>query len=155
METIMRQANISALATGILLTAVVVGAGCQREIQQQCVQLDPSLDYEGPVHRKPYCHWDPGELPEPSAGYARTYTIFTSFIPTDDEPCDPCDIERFEALLHEEVAQTCSSMDYTGLTVSCYAPPEQEGDTCSVMGIFFTNYPRVPFEHGCEPEASD
>lgn len=143
-----------ALLSGAALPAVL---GCNREVKQECVPLDATLDYDGPPDLRPhyYCHWGPGELPERPEGYARTYTVSASFIPTEDQPCDPCDVERFEALLHEEVAKTCSSLDYTGLTMGCYRPPEEEGDTCVVMGIFFSNYARVPFEHGCEPEVSD
>ena len=134
------------LGSSIELT---VGTGCQRDIQQECVPIDPSLDYEGPVQRKPYCHWDPGEVPEPPEGYAKTFRVFTSFEPSDGEPCDPCDAERFEALLQAKVAETCSSLDYTGLSVACYIPPEKDGDSCWVAGIYFSNFDQVPFDAGC------
>lgn len=130
--------------------AVTVETGCRPQVEQECVPLDPSLDYDGPVQRRPYCHWAPGELPQPPDGYAKTFRVFATFEPTEDEPCDPCDVERFEALLHAKVAQTCSRLDYTGLSVACYIPPEEStSGSCTVAGIYFSNFDNVTYDAAC------
>jgi len=145
-KTIISLAFVSGFTLGMALEI-----GCQPSVEEQCLLLDPSRDFQGPPAQREICGWMPGILPEPAQGYAKTHLISVGFTTTEDEPCDSCDLERFEELLREEVERRCGSLDYTDLTLGCYIPPDENSDSCWITGYYSSNYDNVPIEHGCSP----
>lgn len=146
------------MRTMLFILAAVVGsmlgalqAGCHREPEAQCLPLDPSRDFQGLPAQRPYCGWEPGALPEPLAGYAKTHLVSVAFTASEDEPCDACDLDQLEARLRDEIEGMCGGRDYDGLTLGCYIPPDDDSESCWIIGTYSSNYDHVPVEHGCTP----
>lgn len=138
------------LATGI-------GSACHRDIDSGCYERDPSLDYDGdPAFRPQSCGWD-ATLPDPPDGYARTNKIWATFTPSEDAPCDPCDVERLDQLLRDKIEERCPGQKYTGLARACYAAPEESGNEyCSVAGTYFANFEiTVSSCNACDPATGE
>ena len=121
------------------LSGVLLGMSCSdRRTQQQCYARDASLDYTGNLAFKPFCDWDDG-LPEPPQGTEYTWKVTACFEPTDDKPCDPCDVERFDALLKAKIEERCDQ-PWDGFTRGCYVPPEEQTEGyCCAHAIYFSN----------------
>jgi hypothetical protein len=129
----------------ILMSALLVAAGCSDDGQEaNCYPLDPMLDYEWPS--LPLCDYHASEIPEPPPGYAHRYRVGVIFVPTEENPCEPCDRDHFDALLKsqikEDLVAECDEpfADFQGL---CYAPPsDPESATekfCRVFGMYASN----------------
>lgn len=101
-----------------------------------CYPVDPELPIVPPI--VPHCEWRPGEFPEPPEGYAQTHPVSVSFVPTDDQPCDPCNVELFDMLLKAEIERECNA-PYAAFERGCYVPPDGTagaGTLCQVRGIY-------------------
>jgi hypothetical protein len=98
-----------------------------------CYELDPMLEYTPPFI--PHCEWRPGELPEPASGYDNAWPITVTFVPTEDEPCDPCDTERLDARLKAKIEEVCDQ-PYGGFTRACYEPPDASDDRCTIRAVY-------------------
>lgn len=131
----------SHLKQAILIVATMSAssvAGCSDdETNQRCYPLDPMLEYTPPFI--PLCEWPAGELPEPPPEYEYTNRVTAVFEPTDDQPCDPCDLELFDALLKKEIQKDCDQ-PYANFQRACYSPPDGtgmgSGRWCSVYGTY-------------------
>lgn len=146
------------LVAGLLgiSVAVLTVWGCGPDSDAQCYIRDPGLDWEGdPLSGPHYC----GEfrLPDPPEGYARVNQVFVAFEPTEDQPCDPCDVERFDELLRAEIERQCPGQPYSNLERGCYIPPEKN-DFCWVVGTYSANFFVPVPDHGClgcDPETGE
>jgi len=59
------------------------------------------------------------------------------------EPCDPCDLERFDGLLRDKIEEECD-LPYEFVR-GCYVPSEETSNgRCWVAGLYFSN---------CDPDA--
>lgn len=87
----------------------------------QCYPLDPELPVVPPS--VPHCGWLPGEFPAPPDGYDKTNRVSVHFTPTDEEPCDPCNVELFDMLLEAEIERECDQ-PYAAFQRGCYRLPE-------------------------------
>lgn len=117
-----------------------LGLACaERPEEGECYPRDVSLDLEDPQDRlRQTCGWDEG-LPVPPDGIEHTWTVSVGFVPTEDEPCDPCDVERIDALLQAKIEERCDQ-PYSGFTRGCYATPDEAGNQyCWVEAIYFSD----------------
>lgn len=149
----MKTQIITMTILGLLAASTTIETGCHREIEGLCVEIDPSRDFTGSPSRREICGWELGLPPGPAAGYAKAHRVSVAFPVTDDAPCDPCDMERFEDLLRAEVETKCGGLDYEDLEVGCFIPPDEDSDLCWVIGSYSSSYDHVPIEHGCQPLA--
>jgi hypothetical protein len=85
------------LGAGLLLHCADPGAS-----DASCYEVGAPPDGTG-AGAPDYCRWPMSQLPDPPPGFSFTRKVGVGFHPTDDEPCDPCDTDRFDALLHAEV----------------------------------------------------
>ena len=124
----------------LLSCALVSAIGCGDDADPNCYPLDPMLEFTAPSI--PLCEYRSSEIPPPPAGYANRYRVGAAFTPTDENPCDPCDREHFDALLKAQIQQDLVSecdepyADFEGL---CYSPPSETQDYCSVLGMYASN----------------
>lgn len=76
--------------------------------------------------------------------------ITAVFEVTDRAPCDPCDVEHFDAVVHAAIEARCPGCPYEHFTRGCYATPEDTNtEYCSVAAIFAS--PCNPQESECRP----
>lgn len=104
--------------------------------EEACYPVDPELPIVPPS--VPHCDWQIGELPAPPDGYEKTNRVSVSFAPTDDQPCDPCNVELFDMLLKAEIERECDA-PYAAFERGCYVPPDGTpgaGTLCQVRGIY-------------------
>ena len=139
-------------------TGLLTGSSCNRKVEQQCLD---ELEYSEPepgtlAPNIPYCGQILGIGPEPPDGYGFTHRVGVGFVPSEDEPCDPCDVERFDELLRAAITErtsqgspSCARMDPSDPVGMCIHQPDETSDTCRVLGVYFSNYGDVPIEHGC------
>jgi hypothetical protein len=74
--------------------------------------------------------------PPPDDRYGQMWGVVAAFEVTDNDPCDPCDVERLDALLRARIDETCG-MPYDHFTRGCYATPEETNTNyCSVAAIY-------------------
>jgi hypothetical protein len=129
------------IAGAALTVASVQFAGCSDDAHVSddgpaCYPLDPELPINPPL--VPHCDWQPEEFPLPPEGYARTNPVSIWFVPSDDEPCDPCNVELFDMLLETEIERECDA-PYAEFERGCYSPPKGgpgTGSVCYVRGIY-------------------
>lgn len=100
------------------------------------------------------CHWTYEEQPAIPEGYEFRHVI-GAWIPKSDEPCDPCDAERWDALLQEALDRklaegSCASIDASPIVRGCLNHPDEFIDQCAVIGVYFSNYEDTPVEDGCD-----
>jgi len=146
---------LTTLCCGI---AAASGTSCRPSIEQECYEV---LEYVAPPPDTlppdlPYCSVTFGTVPRPPDGYGFTHRVGLAFVPTEDEPCDPCDVERFEemfrAAIEERLSQgspSCARKDPSDPVGLCVYQPDETTEMCSVLGVYFSNYHDVPVEHGC------
>ncbi len=119
----------------IALGCFVVGAllSCSdRATRGECYQ--PFTPTDGTT----FCEWGPGELPDPPEPSLSTHQVSLAFAPTQDMPCDPCDVEAFDALLRAEIETVCDQ-PYE-LMRGCYIRPEETTNgSCWVAGVYFSD----------------
>lgn len=152
-----RRPPLLAVLLGLAL-AVVLAGSCGPQSEDECYESlpRPQIDATQDPTALPYCVWTSSTLPDPPEGYAFTHRVSASFVPSENEPCDPCDVERLDALLRaaidEQTSQgspSCARVQPSEPMRACVHPPDERSDECTVMGVFFSNYHDVPVEHGC------
>lgn len=126
--------------TPALLLVLACAMACSEDDpssgEASCYALDPELPIIPPS--VPHCNWQPGEFPAPPKGYAKTNRVSVEFLPSDDEPCDPCNVELFDALLKTEIERECNE-PYTAFVRGCFLPPDGTaglGKLCQVRGLY-------------------
>lgn len=132
-------------AYSLIVAAVVATGGSlflcacsDRPSEESCYPRDSAPDSDPSDPFPPYCRWPSGELPEPPDGFEFTRKVFVAFEPTEDAPCDPCDLERFDAMLRAKIEEECNT-PYE-LVRGCYAPSEETSNgSCWVEGLYYSN----------------
>lgn len=150
--------GLTTLALVVLATGTALATSCRPPVEDECYETlpRPEIDPTQDPTTLPYCSWTVSTLPDPPEGYAFTYRVSASFVPSEDEPCDPCDVERLDALLRAAIeektsqdAPSCARMQPSEPVRACVHPPDESSDECVVAGVFFSSYRDVPVAHGC------
>lgn len=137
---------------------VALATSCHRSVSEECYESlpRPTIEPTQDPTTLPYCSWTLGTLPAPPEGYGFTHGVSASFIPTEDEPCDPCDVERLDQMLRTAIEEktsqgspSCARIDPSEPVRACVHPPDETSDQCVVAGIFFSNHSNIPVEYGC------
>jgi hypothetical protein len=148
------------MMSGMLLglASGAVEAGCRPTVgvEDRCYREDPTIDPEGSLPTAPPCDseaWSDG----PTEDFIRVDHVFVAFVPTAEEPCDPCDRADFETRLQARLEEQCPDQPYELMDV-CYASPEQAGnDYCWVTGVFSANFKPTANDGclGCDPATGE
>lgn len=142
------------------VVAVGGGSSCKPRVEQQCYE---EIEYIGPQTGMlppdfPYCAVTYSTVQDPPDGYGFTHLVATAFLPTEDQPCDPCNVEHLDQLLRAAIEQrmsqgspSCARMEPGDPVGLCVHPPDEtsESDQCRVRGVYFSNYHDVPTTAGC------
>jgi len=151
---------IATITVGLLAccSGLLAGASCNRNIHQQCYE---EVEYVAPEPGTlppdfPYCTQTLGFGPEPPDGYGFTHHVDMGFVPSEDEPCDPCDVDRLDGLLRAAIqdrlsqgSESCARIAPSDPVGMCVYQPDATSDQCRVLGVFYSNQRDVPVEHGC------
>jgi hypothetical protein len=136
-----------AIAAG-LAAAALLGTSCHRQVETQCYDVlpRPEVDPTQLPPDLPFCDVTVSTVPDPPDGYGFTHRVGAGFVPTDDDPCDPCDLERFEELLRAAIqdrtsqdSPSCARTDPSEPVGLCVHEPDETSDECRVLGVFYSN----------------
>jgi hypothetical protein len=143
------------------LPPVLFEASCHRQLEDECYEQlprppEPDSGTPEEIVKLPYCSWTVSTLPDPPEGYAFTHRVSAHFVPSEDDPCDPCDVDRLDALLRAAIEDktsqdtpSCARMEPSEPMRGCVHPPDETSAECRVLGVFFSNYNDVPSTSGC------